>query len=228
MKELRALIFDMDGTLLDSEGLWLRADLAVVVSYGGTMSEEEHHSYVGVGAKEFLRLVKEKFPIQASLEELEDFQLKTYWEMARKELKAFPEMVALARWADGKGIKKAIASGSPPKLIEEMTELTGIKDLFPLRLSSEMVGKGKPAPDVFLKAAELLQVDPGTCLVFEDSPFGVEAARRAGMASVAVPLPSVVDPKGFLAGATRVVPGGIPNFRCADIIPWIEGEFQLP
>ena len=218
MDRIEAVIFDMDGTLLDSEPLFLKADLAVVAAHGGFMSPEEHDRYIGMGTRDFLLMIKGKYSIDASIEELTDFQNATYLELARSEIAVFPEMVKFARWAKEQGLSIAIASGSTNKNIEEMTALTKIRDLFLCRVSSAEVGKGKPEPDIFLETAKRLAVRPECCLVVEDSPFGVEAARRAGMACVAVPQPMAYDPKGYLESADICFPKGITEFRCDDLV----------
>ncbi len=225
MSKLEAILFDMDGTLLDSEPIWLRADLAMIASYGGFMTEEEHDACIGMGSKTFIPMIKEKYGIEASFDEIKEFQEKTYLEIARAELRAFPEMVEFAKWARGQGIPIAIASGSTGPIIEEMTELTGIRDLFPLRISSHEVGKGKPAPDVFIEAASRLKVKPGNCLVLEDSPLGVEAALSAGMYSVAVPPPVVPDPRNMLKKADLVFEDGMVGFTSEKLITWLKEKF---
>ena len=219
---IKAVIFDMDGTLLDSEPVWLKTDLAVVAAYGGFMTPEEHDQYIGMGAKDFIPLLREKYNIQASYEEILAFQLKTVLELARTEIVAFPEMVKFARWAKGKGIATAIASGSASEVIEEMCGFAGIRELFEHRVSSHEVEKGKPWPDVFLETAKRLGIEPEHCLVIEDSPLGVEAARRAGMSCAAVPDPVSTDPKGYLESAGILYPRGMLEFTSASLIEKLE------
>jgi len=227
MSRLNAILFDMDGTLLDSEPIWLRTDLAMIAAYGGFMTEEEHDACVGMGAPSFLPFIKKKYGISASFEELLDFQERTYLEIARNEITPFPEMVAFARWAVESGIKVAIASGSTNAIIDEMTGIAGIQDLFPLRVSSQEVNAGKPEPDVFLEAARRLSVRPEDCLVVEDSIVGIEAAHRAGMHSMAVPHPSVRSREGSLNRADYVFEGGMTTFSREDAVNWVQSQFLL-
>ena len=225
MSRLDAILFDMDGTLLDSEPIWLRADLAMIASYGGFMTPEEHDECIGMGSKTFIPMIKERYSIEASFDEIKEFQEKTYFEIARAELQAFPEMVKFARWAKEQGIPLAIASGSTNPIIEEMTALAGIRDLFPLRVSSQEVEKGKPAPDVFLEAASRLKAEPENCLVLEDSPLGVEAALCAGMHAVAVPPSMISDKTGALKKADLVFEDGMVGFTSKRMISWVEKQF---
>jgi HAD superfamily hydrolase (TIGR01509 family) len=227
MTKLEAILFDMDGTLMDSEPLWLRADLAMIASYGGFMSEEEHDAYIGMGAVTFIPMIKEKYGIEASYEELREFQERTFLEIARSEITAFPQMVALVHWAIGKNIPVGIASGSTNAIIDEMCSVTGILDLFQVRVSAQEVEEGKPEPHVFLEAARRLQVRPDGCLVIEDSPVGVEAAYRAGMRSIAVPPPMVSDLNGHLNRADLVFQGGMTVFTTEKATTWINSEYQV-
>jgi len=227
MNKLKAVIFDMDGTLLDSEPIWLRADLAMIAAHGGFMTEEEHDACVGMGAPTFLPMIKKKYGIKASYEELRDFQERTYLEIARSEITAFPEMVDFARWAAGSGLRIAIASGSTNTIIDEMTTVTGIRELFPVRVSSHEVDRGKPEPFVFLETARRLAVKPEECLVIEDSPVGVEAACRAGMHSMAVPQPVAGPPSDSLKKADYVFNGGMTTFTCSKAVEWVRSRFAL-
>lgn len=226
MSRLDAILFDMDGTLMDSEPCWLRADLAMIASFGGFMTEEEHDGCIGMGAVTFLPYVQEKYGITASFDEMKEFQEKTYLEIARAELKVFPEMVAFARWAIEKDIPIAIASGSTNMIIDDMTALTGIQELFPVRVSSHEVENGKPAPDVFFEAAKRLSVKPENCLVIEDSPVGVLAAYQAGMHTVAVPAPVVQDAKGYLNKADLIFEEGMAGFTSEKMIAWLKEYFS--
>ncbi len=225
---IKAVIFDMDGTLLDSEPLYLKADLSVVAAHSGFMTEQEHDRYIGVGNKAFMASIREIYGIEKSVEDLIEFQEKIYMEMAREEIAAFPEMVKFAQWAKEQGLKIAIASGSSNRVIEELTEIAGVKDLFEHRISSEEVDHGKPAPDVLLETARRLGVAPEECLVIEDSPFGVEASRRAGMTCIAVPQFSTPDPKGYFDYAALRYKQGMQEFTSASLEEWIKVKIGKP
>ena len=218
----------MDGTLLDSEPLYLKADLAVVAAHGGFMTEPEHDKYIGVGNKAFMTSIRELYKINKSVEDLIAFQESIYMEMAREQIAVFPEMEQFAQWAKEQGLRIAIASGSSNRVIEELTEIAGVRDLFELRISSEEVEKGKPAPDVFLETAKRLNMAPKECLVIEDSPFGVEAARRAGMACVAVPQFSTPDPNGYFDYASVRYRQGMQEFTASSLEEWIRDKVEKP
>ncbi|OQY31291.1 MAG: hypothetical protein B6241_14465, partial [Spirochaetaceae bacterium 4572_59] len=221
MKKFKAVIFDMDGTLLDSEPLFLKADLAVVAAFGGFMSEKEHDGYIGIGNRVFLAKVKEMYNIDIPLEELVAFQENTYMEIARADISAFPEMVKFATWVQKQGMTSAIASGSAKTVIDELTAITGVQDLFDHRISSEEVENGKPEPDVFLETARRLGLKAEDCLVIEDSPYGVEAAYRAGMNCVAVPMPVVQDVHSYLPKADLLFEKGMQEFSCDVLLEWL-------
>jgi len=205
-----AALFDMDGTLLDSEPAYLESDRAFLAGYGVYYSDELNRGYVGRGSKAMLEDLAARFPdsrlASAPIAELVALKDEAYARYAPGRVRPFPATAALARALAARGVALAIASGSSRSVIDLMIGSDGIGSLFPVRVSSEEVPRGKPEPDVFIEAARRLGVEPGACLVLEDSPYGVAAAKKAGMLCVALP-----DPAAGLSGfgaADLVVAGG--------------------
>jgi beta-phosphoglucomutase-like phosphatase (HAD superfamily) len=140
-------------------------------------------------------------------------------------IRAFPGVAAFARSLVAKGVPVAIASGSSPLAIERTLVYAGLDDLFPVRVSSVDVPEGKPAPVIFLEAARRLGVDPARCLVLEDSVPGVQSAKAAGMACIALSAPiaqgNIDDGHGTIpsdlerAGADKDLARG---FALADLV----------
>ncbi len=223
--ERKAVIFDLDGTLIDSEPNYQEADVELVRRYGGEMSPEEHDAYVGIGSRTFLEAVREKWGIEADLEEMLAEKDRLYMELARERTEVFPEMDRLVRRLKEEGTPLAVASGSSREVIRELTELTGIRGFFDELVSAEEVDRGKPAPDVFLVRTPRLETAPEACTRLEDSRYGVLAARAAGMACAAVP--------GTTAGgafhpdfrkAELLFEGGIGEFTAARFLRWRDGD----
>ncbi len=223
--ERQAVIFDLDGTLIDSEPNYLKADRELVRRYGGEMSEEEHHGYVGIGSWTFLKIIKEKWNLSAGLQEMLELKDQLYMELARANTAVFPEMARLLEKLRGRKVPMAVASGSSREVIRELTEATGIRHYFDVLVSAGEVDRGKPAPDVFLETARRLGVPARDCTVVEDSRYGVQAALAAGMACAAVPGPSA---DGALHQdyhrAHRLFRGGMGDFSAEAFLQWLDGE----
>jgi beta-phosphoglucomutase-like phosphatase (HAD superfamily) len=206
----RPVIFDLDGTLVDSEPGYFLCDRAFFAAWGIELDEELNNSTMGQGTGDFLRIVCSHFPdsplSRLPLEERVAIRDAYYLEHGAAKVKAFPSSAALARKLAAGGHPLAIASGSSPAVIRASLAAPGLAGLFPVLVSASEVARGKPSPDIFLEAARLLAVDPGTCLVLEDSAKGLEAAKAAGMACLVLPAPEA-DPEGF-AGADLLVKDG--------------------
>lgn len=209
----RAFIFDLDATLIDSEPNYYEADRLLLADFGIVFSPEDKRHYVGVGNTWMMHDLKRRFDLPVSEEELLERKNRYYMDLARRCTPAYPEMVAMVRQAQARGLKLAVASGSSPAVIRELLGAVGLADAFPVCVSSEDVPHSKPAPDVFLLAAERLGVSPGETLVFEDSRFGVESGLRGGFRVVAVPY-ITDEPLDFIYSmADLLFPAGQDAFR---------------
>lgn len=182
-----AILFDLDGTVIDSEPNYRKADKAFLSSRGIHFADEVWPRFVGMGSKAFIELMIRDHGMKGNLDDLMAQKDAYYLEIARKDTVAFPAMVELNRMARAAGLKTAIASGSSPLVIEESLRCAGLTDCYDLLFSSSQVERSKPFPDVFLQAASLLGVKSGRCLVIEDSVPGALAGLAAGMTVLAVP-----------------------------------------
>lgn len=185
MSMLRAVIFDLDGVILDSEPLHFEADMRTMAEYGMEISEEVLVSYVGVTGPEMWKDHIERMGIPDTLEGVIARQ-KAHKLMLLAETKltatdGIPELLEAIRRL---GLKTGLASSSPRYFIEAVLSNLGIDPYFQAVVSGEEVPRGKPDPAVFLRASELLGVEPEYCLVIEDSMHGICAARAAHMRCV--------------------------------------------
>lgn len=180
---IQAFIFDMDGVLIDSEPIYFEIEKSSFQHLGATVEETEHHTYVGVTLESMFQQVLNKHQLDHVLAEVLEFHKENVMKVMQghEELQAFDHVEQWIQWLSNSGIKLAVASSSPRSLIELILERTGLRPFFTVMVSGEEVAHGKPAPDIFLHAAELLQVDPQHCVVIEDSRNGVQAAKDAGM-----------------------------------------------
>lgn len=187
LPEFTAVIFDMDGVLINSETFYSEMEQVHFKMLGLNIPHEEHVTYQGTATDEMWRTVKEKHGVPHSLEELVEMTgsltIPTFQEM--EEIPLMPKIKDLLEVLKGKNIPLALASSSYPEVIDIVLDKSGLRKYFPVTVNSKMVGKSKPAPDIFLLAAKLLGVDPGECIVIEDSTNGIRAARDAGMYCIA-------------------------------------------
>jgi HAD superfamily hydrolase (TIGR01509 family) len=218
---VRAVIFDLDGTVIDSEGNYYEADRQLMESYGIVLTPGMKNKYVGTGNLEMMKDLRKTYNIADSLESMLAKKNELYINIARKGTRVFPEMIKFIEKLKKKGYSLAIASGTSPGVLEEIIGMTGLGKYFNIAVSAESVGRGKPFPDVFLEAARLLGVDPLVCAVVEDSQYGVEAARRAFMSCIAVPyITGEPLPDMFLA-ADLLFEKGIRSFSAEKAYKWI-------
>ncbi|MFG3496323.1 HAD family hydrolase [Streptomyces sp. NPDC047928] len=208
-----AVIFDLDGTLVDSEPNYYEAGRRVLRRYGVTdFGWERHTDFIGIGTRETLLALRTEYGIDAPLDELLAGKNAHYLELARASTTAFPEMRAFVERLHGEGVPMAVASGSSPAAIDAVLAGTGLDTYFSVLVSAEEVERGKPEPDVFLEAARRLGADPAACVVLEDAPPGAAAAHAAGMRCIAVPyVPGTADHPAF-ARAGLLFRGGQSEF----------------
>ncbi|MDC7223677.1 MAG: HAD family phosphatase [Spirochaetales bacterium] len=206
------VLFDFDGTLVDSEPNYAISDCRMVAHFGGKLSLEEHSRYVGFGSHPFLKAMKERYSIEASLEEMRQVQSDFYLKLARENTLLFPVMEKLLEKLKDRGVSMAVASGTPQNLLEELVHRTGVGDYVDLILSTETAGREKPHPAVFLEAAERLGKKKKNCLVLEDSINGAHAGVRAGMETVVLVSPYHKERIDEYPREARLVEGGIEAF----------------
>jgi HAD superfamily hydrolase (TIGR01509 family) len=199
-----AVVFDLDGVLLDSEEIWDRAREELAKERGGRWHDRAQRDMMGMSSTEWSRYMHEVIGLAEPPEEINREVVRRLTELYREELPAIPgargavERLA-ARWPLG------LASSSNRELIDLALELLGVKHLFKATVSSEEVERGKPAPDVYLEAARRLGVEPTRAAAIEDSHNGILAARAAGMHVVAIPNRHFPPGEDALAAADVVL-----------------------
>lgn len=221
--KVKAVIFDLDGTLVDSEPNYSEADNKTLAEYGIVeLSAEMKRKYVGIGTKEMMEDIKKMYDINETIENLVSKKNKYYLEIAKENTPVFPEMHKFLQFLKSNNYPLALASGSSPEIIETVLSITKLKEYFDVVLSAEQVEKGKPAPDVFLEAAKQLGVPFENCLVIEDSKPGVEAAKSASMYCIALPYMMKESPTDSFIMADLLFKNGICEFRAEKAIEWLQ------
>jgi HAD superfamily hydrolase (TIGR01509 family) len=183
---IAAVIFDLDGVLVDSEAVWDDVRRRFTEEAGGTWHEGAQRETMGMSSVEWSRYVRDRLGVPLEPEEISAAVADQVAEQYRERLPLLPGAVEAvkslaAHWP------LALATSSNRHVIDLVLELAGIAGDFQATISSEEVGAGKPAPDVYLEAARRLGVAPSDCAAIEDSTNGIRSARVAGMAVVAVP-----------------------------------------
>jgi HAD superfamily hydrolase (TIGR01509 family) len=180
-------IFDCDGTLVDTMPLHYRAWNLAMQRAGlrGELSEDLFYSLGGVPTRRVAELMGQHYNLAVDPDRMFVEKEEIFLEL-QTDLKAIPAVVEFAR-AVAKHAPVSVASGGPKPVVRETLARVGLEELFPIVVTPEDVKRGKPAPDLFLLAAEKMGVAPQSCLVFEDAEPGVEAAKAAGMRWVYVP-----------------------------------------
>ncbi len=182
---LKAVLFDMDGVMIDSEPQHARAAVLALKKYNVNISIDYVYQFIGTTTYHICRRMVEDFAIEATPEEL----LQTYEEMKdylsqTEGYEAIPYIVDLMKDLRNHGIKMIIASSSSGASITDVMRFLKIDDILDGYISGSTVAHPKPAPDIFLAAAEQLGVDPSDCIVIEDSYNGITAAKAAGIVSI--------------------------------------------
>jgi HAD superfamily hydrolase (TIGR01509 family) len=181
-----AVVFDLDGVLVDSEQVWDDVRERLVRERGGRWSETAQADMMGMSSPEWSRYLHEELGLAESPEELNDEVVRRMLERYRSELPLLDGAVAAVRRLAA-AFPLAVASSSNRPLIEAVLETAAIAELFAVVVSSEEVARGKPAPDVYLEAARQLGLAPDRCAAIEDSSNGLRSAHAAGLRVLAIP-----------------------------------------
>ncbi|RDI74874.1 HAD hydrolase, family IA, variant 3 [Gaiella occulta] len=202
---IAAVVFDMDGVIVDSEQVWDGVREQLVADWGGRYSPQAQRAMMGMSSGEWSLYMHEELGLPRPPEEINDEVVRRMLERYRADLPLIDGAVDAVRSLAGT-FPLAVASSSNRPLIDAVLETAGIADCFAATVSSEEVGCGKPAPDVYLEAARRLAVAPERCAAVEDSGNGIRAAHAAGMRVLAYPNPHYPPPAGALELADVVLP----------------------
>jgi HAD superfamily hydrolase (TIGR01509 family) len=183
---IEAVVFDLDGVLLDTEELWNEARRQITHERGGRWRDDAQRAMMGMSSPEWSRYMHDVLGVPDPPEEISAEVVARLEALYRERLPLVPGALE-AMQRIGERWPLGIASSSNRPLIDLFLELTGTGDLFRATVSSEEVERGKPAPNVYLEAARRLGVAPGSCAAIEDSENGIRSAARAGMRVIAIP-----------------------------------------
>ncbi|MFJ9243995.1 HAD family hydrolase [Streptomyces sp. NPDC101776] len=217
-----SVIFDLDGTLVDSEPNYYEATRQTLAEHGvPDFTWEQHERYVGISTQETLVLLKERHGLKAPVEELLAETNRRYLALARAATRVYPEMRKFVELLAAEGVPMAVASGSSPEAIEAILTGTGLDASLRTVVSADEVARGKPAPDVFLEAARRLGAAPADCVVLEDAAPGAAAAHAAGMRCIAIPYVAAQADAPEFATAGLLLRGGQTEFSTQGAYDWL-------
>jgi HAD superfamily hydrolase (TIGR01509 family) len=182
-----AVICDMDGLLIDSEGLSTEAWRVTLAGYGVMLQASDFDDMFGLRIDEDAELIIQRYHVAATVPELVQGKSDHMLALVRGHLQPMPGARDLVVWLMAQEVPHALATSGLGEYAATCLAAVGLGDAFAIRVTGEQVPHGKPAPDIFLEAARRLDLSPERCLVLEDAPNGVAAAVAAGMPVIAVP-----------------------------------------
>lgn len=199
-----AVVFDMDGVLVDSEHVWDAARRELVAETGGTWTDEATHAMLGMSSKEWPVYVRDALRVPLSADEINAEvvrRMRAHYDAALPLLPGAREAVARLAGAFPLGL----ASSSNRELIDLVLDAAGLAQHFAATVSSEEVAAGKPSPDVYLECVARLDVDATGCVAIEDSTNGILSAATAGLAVIALPNSQFPPARGAIARAADLI-----------------------
>lgn len=203
-----AVIFDMDGVLVDSEPTHFATTNLVLAGRGVALSQVEYDRCIGMDEQAFFTLLVERFQLEESADALARERVTaSLIHLAERPLPPLPGVLELLLSLQSEGKPLALASSATRRQVDLILDQLGVKRIFAAIVSKDDVKRGKPAPDLFVEAARRLGVAPTACLVLEDAALGVQAAVSAGMIAVALVAPGQDDGPHVRAGAVVSLPG---------------------
>lgn len=186
LKGKKAILFDLDGTLVDSMWMWKQIDIEFLGRYGYECPETLQKDIEGMSFSETAVYFQETFQIPLSLDEIKACWTRMSIDKYRYEVPMKPGALDFLKFCKENGIRTGIATSNGREMVDAVIEAHQIGRYLDVITTACEVKAGKPEPDIYLEVAKRLSVDPSECLVFEDIPAGILAGKRAGMQVIAV------------------------------------------
>ncbi len=195
LEHVKAVLFDLDGTLVDSMWMWKDIDVEYLKRYGRRLPSKLQKEIEGMSFSETAVYFKEHFQLPQSLEEIKGMWIEMAKEKYAHQVFMKPGALSFLRYLKEHGVRSAIATSNSRELLDVVVESLGLGSYIDCSMTSCEAGAGKPAPDIYLKVAKRLGASPLECLVFEDTPAGLMAGINAGIRVCAVEDPYAAGQK---------------------------------
>ena len=179
-KEMKAIIFDMDGVIINSEPIHQLVEREMVEDFGGSLPREDHQKFVGATDRYMWEFIKKELDLDMKIEDILK-KKEVGFRNRLNEIELVEHFETLIDLVNKEGYKTALASSNNKTTVHLVVDKFNLRDKFDYIITGTEVEKGKPNPEIFLNAAKNLNVEPLNCIVFEDTKNGVEAANRANM-----------------------------------------------
>lgn len=183
---IKAVIFDMDGVMIDSEPIWFEVDNALIKKFGVSKDIDYRDKILGVTAKVAIKTLRNLFNLKGRTSEIIKTRFKIVKKLLRERVKLNSGALQLFKNLHQKGYTLAVASSAPIDIINIILTKFKIKKYFKVVVAGHNLKRSKPYPDIFLKTAQILKTKPENCLIIEDALSGEKAAKRAGMKCIIV------------------------------------------
>jgi HAD superfamily hydrolase (TIGR01509 family) len=201
---IEAVVFDLDGVIVDSEPVWEQVRRRVVAEHGGHWAADAQQRLMGMSTGEWARYLSQDLGVGLPPDQVAALVIERMAARYRERLPLMPGAVAAVRGLAGHW-PLGVASSSPAALIDAVLDAAGLRAAFATTLSTEQVARGKPAPDIYLAACARLGRRPSACAAVEDSSNGLRSAAAAGLRVIAVPHPRYPPDPDALAEAALVL-----------------------
>jgi HAD superfamily hydrolase (TIGR01509 family) len=217
---VRAVVFDLDGLLVDSEPLQIAAWQAFLAGYGKRLDDGLLNELFGLRLRDSARLMIDRLDLPLTLEQVITERDAIFLDSLAGQLRAMPGAPELVAELAERGVPRALATSGHRHYVERALAEIGLAGMFPVLVTAEDVEQGKPAPDCYRLAADWLGLPPEACLAIEDAPLGVRAARAAGLRCLAIPNEHTRSLPG-LEEADAILPS------LHEVLPWLEAQGWL-
>ena len=213
---MQAIIFDMDGVLVDSEPVHFEATRLLMQEHGIVYTSADEEAFFGCTDREMFRELRARYGLAAHEHDLAEQWIERVVRLLPQRIVPMPGVPEVLERLRASGRRLALASSSSPAIIRTTIEGLGLGGIFEATVSGRDVGLGKPAPDIFLETARRMGLEPAECLVVEDSQNGLRAAVAAGIACVVIPCASTAH-QDFHGAAAHL--GSL-----LDLPAWVDGR----